>query len=76
MGRRSDVIRCNLVLRVLSYPSYGAKERERPWFGLVTFLQNKINSEGGVLCLTILCLVHVMIAGVRKSKIDLLSLQL
>ena len=28
---------------------YGA--RERPWLCLVTWLQNKINSEGGVLCL-------------------------
>ena len=28
------------------------QERERPWKTLVTWLQNKINSEGGVLCLT------------------------
>ena len=27
------------------------RERERPWLGLVTWSQNKINSEGGVLCL-------------------------
>ena len=44
------------------------RERERPWLGLVMWLQNKINSEGGVLCLTILCLVHAMIAKVRKGK--------
>ena len=29
------------------------RERERPWLGLVTWSQNKINSEGGVLCLSI-----------------------
>ena len=52
------------------------RETHTPWLGLVTWLQNKINSEGGVLCLTILCLVHAMIARVRKSKIDLLTLQL
>ena len=48
--------------------------RERPWLGLVMWLQNKINSEGEVLCLSILCLVHTMIAKVCKSKIDLLTL--
>ena len=34
------------------------RERERasekPWLGLVTWLQSKINSEGGVLCLSII----------------------
>ena len=29
------------------------RERERPWLGLVTWSQNEINSEGGVLCLSI-----------------------
>ena len=29
-------------------------ERERPWLGLVTWSQHKINPEGGVLCLSIL----------------------
>ena len=33
---------------------YGVRElKERPWLGLVMWLQNKINSEGGVLCLSI-----------------------
>ena len=29
------------------------RARERPWLGLVTWSQNKINSEGGVPCLSI-----------------------
>ena len=29
------------------------RERERPWLGLVMWSQTKINSEGGVLCLSI-----------------------
>ena len=29
------------------------RERERRWKMLVTWLRNKINSEGGVLCLTL-----------------------
>ena len=30
---------------------YGVRElKERPWLGLVMCLQNKINSEGGILC--------------------------
>ena len=52
----------------LAQRSERERERERPWLGLVMWLQNKINSEGGVLCLTILCLVHAMIAKVRKGK--------
>ena len=44
----------NLVPRALSYLSLGSeRERERPWLGLVTCLQNKIYSEGGVLFLLI-----------------------
>ena len=45
-----------------------AREKETPWLSLVTCLQHKIYSEGGVLCLSILCLVHKMIARVHKSK--------
>ena len=52
---------------------YGVRKRDS-WLGLVMWLQNKINSEGEVLCLSILCLVHTMIAKVCKSKIDLLTL--
>ena len=52
------------------------RETERPWLGLVTWLQNKMNSEGGVLCLTILYLVYAMTARICKSKIDLLTQQL
>ena len=63
----------NLIPSVLSYPSLRS-EKERPWLGLVMWLQNKMNSEGDVLCLSILCLVHTMIAKVCKSKIDLLTL--
>ena len=65
----------NLVPRVLSYPSLSEREKDPGWFWS-RGLQNKINSEGGVLCLSILCLVHAMIARFRKSKIDLLTLQL
>ena len=48
---KDKIIIDNLVPRVLSYPSLRS-ERERPWLGLVTWSQNKINSEGGVLCLS------------------------
>ena len=34
-------------------PTRPYEARERPWLGLVTWSQNKINSEGGVLCLSI-----------------------
>ena len=51
------------------------QERERPWKMLVTWLQNKINSEGGVLCLTFFCLVYLRRSrSDRNSKIDLLTL--
>ena len=53
---------------------YRARGRERPWLGLLMWPQNKINSEGGVLSRTNLCLVYAMIARVRKSKIDMLTL--
>ena len=50
-------------------------ERERPWKTLVTWLQNKINSEGGVLCLTFFCLVYSQRSrSDHNSKIDLLTL--
>lgn len=65
----------NLMPKDLSYPSLRS-ERERSWLSPVTWLQDKFNSEGGVLCLWILFLVHQMIASVRKSKLDLLTLQL
>ena len=65
----------NLVPRVLSYPPYRARERERTWKTLVTLLRNKINSEGGVLCLTLFCLVYSQHSrSDRNSKIDLLTL--
>ena len=58
----------NLVPRVLSYPPT-ERERERPWKTLVTWLQNKIISEGGVLCLTFFVWfirdVHAVIATAR-----------
>ena len=49
---------------------YRGRERERPWLGLVTWLQNKINSEGAVLCLSIFFVwfvftVQTMIARAR-----------
>ena len=64
----------NLVFRVLSYvPTERAGER--PWLGLVTCLQNKINSEGGVLCLSVLRLARFHRSyNDCKSKIDLLTL--
>ena len=45
----------NLVPRVLSYPPYGARERERerPWKTLVTWLRNKIKFWGRSPCLTL-----------------------
>ena len=50
-------------------------ERERSWKTPVTWLQNKINSEGGVLCLTFFCLVYSQRSrSDRNSKIDLLTL--
>ena len=50
-------------------------ERERPWKTLVTWLQNKIISEGGVLCLTFFYLVYWRrLRSDRNSKIDLLTL--
>ena len=50
-------------------------EGEKPWKTLVTWLQNKINSEGGVLCLTFFCLVYSQRSrSDRNSKIDLLTL--
>ena len=35
-------------------PAPTEQERERPWLGLFTWSQNKINSEGGVRCLSII----------------------
>ena len=34
-------------------PRFSLLPVERPWLGLVTWFQNKINSEGGVPCLSI-----------------------
>ena len=51
------------------------RERERPWKTLVTWFRNKIISEGGVLCLTFLCLVYSRRShSDRNSKIDLPTL--
>ena len=51
------------------------RESERPWKTLVTLLQNKINSEGGVLCRTFFCLVYSQRShSDRSRKIDLLTL--
>ena len=63
----------NLVPRVLSYPPYGTRERET-LENAGTWLQNKINSEGGVLCLTVFCLVYSQRSrSDHNSKIDLLT---
>ena len=50
-------------LGTASFPGFSPtrpteRARERPWKTLVTWLQNKINSEGAVLCLTFFCLVY------------------
>ena len=54
------------------YPSRPTeRERDRPWKTLVTWLQNKINAEGGVLCITFMflvwfiCNVHAVITTAR-----------
>ena len=58
MIQKSKVRQTTLQHKATSFPGfsptrpYGARERERPWLGLVTWSQNKINSEGGVLCLS------------------------
>ena len=52
----------NLVPRVLFY------------FSLLSELERKRGNL--ILCLTVLCRVHAMIVKVRKSEIDLLTLQL
>ena len=55
----------NLVPRVLSYPTYGASERET--------LENA--GRGGVLCLTFFCLVYSQRSrSDHNSKIDLLTI--
>ena len=59
----------NLVPRVLSYPPNGTRERETlENAGHVN--QNKINSEGGVLCLTFFVWfirnVHAVIVTARQ----------
>ena len=66
---------CSAGARVpTSFPGFSPtrpreRERERPWKTLVTCLQNKINSEGGVLCLTFFFWfirdVHAVIATAR-----------
>ena len=54
---------------------WSERERERPWKMLVMWLQNKINSEGGVLCLTFVCLGYSQRSrSDRNCKIDLLAL--
>jgi len=50
-------------------------ERDRSWLGLVTWLQDKINSEGRFLCLSIFWLAHFhCLRNDRKSNIELLTL--
>ena len=54
---------CVRTLGTASFPGFSPtrpaeRARERPWKTLVTWLQNKINSEGAVLCLTFFCLVY------------------
>ena len=63
----------NLVPRILSYPPpWSERERERPWKTLVTWLQDRIISEGGVLCLIFFCLVYWRSSrSDRNGKIDL-----
>ena len=66
------------ALTATSFPEFSTereRERERPWKTLVTWLQNKIISEGGVLCLTFFYLVYWRrLRSDRNSKIDLLTL--
>ena len=52
-------------------PRFSLLPVDRPWLGLVTWSQNKINYEGGVLCLSILFVsfvftVHAMIERARQ----------
>ena len=54
---------CVRTLGTASFPGFSPtrpaeRARERPWKTLVTWLQNKINSEGAVLSLTFFCLVY------------------
>ena len=51
------VLRSQAHVYATSFPGFSPthpreRGRERPWKTLVMWLQNKINSEGGVLCLT------------------------
>ena len=86
-----DIIIKHLFLTVITPHSIGQprsqgsllpvpteRVRERPWLGLVTWSQNKINSEGGVLCFSFFfCLVRFHRSrNDRKGKTDFLSLQL
>ena len=53
-------------------PAPMERERERPWKTLVTWLQDRIISEGGVLCLIFFCLVYWRSSrSDRNGKIDL-----
>ena len=55
-------------------PTHPCRVRERETLvGSGMWLQNKSNYDRGVPCLTILCLVHAMIASVCKSKVNLLT---
>ena len=61
--------------RLHTYTRPTERESERPWKTPVTWLQNKINSEGGVLCLTFFCLVYSQRSrSDHNSKIDLLTI--
>ena len=70
----------NLVSRVLSYPPYGARERERETlvgFGHVAPAQNLLIPREEPFVSQFFCLVRFHRShNDRKSKIDLLSLQL
>ena len=54
-------------------PRFSLLPVERPWLGLVTWSLNKINSEGGVLCLSIFLSGSFSPSrNDRKGKTDLL----
>ena len=48
-------------------PTHHYGVRERPWLGLVMWLQDKINPEGGVLCLSIF-LFHSCNSKIKQDR--------
>ena len=78
--KRSLQFRTDADFSATSFPGFSPtrpteRERERPWKTLVTWLWNKINSEGGVPCLTLfLSGLFPNVHADRNSKVDLLTL--